>query len=155
MGWGDWSWLPQGNGASPQWRQWRVCLEYRRSLRVSQDEDALWRRSIANYNNHEGLLMAQNLQERSGSHHQGKNQDQLRCLLKAKGRQKWKQVVTSTSYNHMASNRNQDYCCLKCFLLVLLLICLYAGLYINIEQIHFSSFSFPLSCNIRLPDFVL
>lgn len=50
--------------------------------------------------------MAQILQERRfGSPYQIKNQDQLRCLLKAKGIQKVEGGSDNTNYDHMTSYR--------------------------------------------------
>lgn len=51
--------------------------------------------------------MAQTLQ---GSPHQVKNNDRLRCLLKAKGIQYelGKEIITNASCNYVMSDRNED-----------------------------------------------
>ncbi|XP_054936664.1 protein spire homolog 1 isoform X4 [Physeter macrocephalus] len=55
------------------------------------------------------------------SHHQGKNHDQLRCLLKPKGMWNgyWKKVVINTIYDHMSSYRPEDCSCHEYFLRVI------------------------------------
>lgn len=82
----------------------------------------------------------------------GKDDDELRCLMKTKGIQnwQWKKVAVNASYDFVTNYRNEDNNCHEYFIF-------FCYEYIGVcdyKRIIHLFLLFPLSCNIRCINFI-
>ena len=155
----------------PQWREGRVCLESRRTLRASKDYQALWLKPMENFNTQPRQDSQRPRLFGNGDLDHLTSRETQPAEVLAEGKGNTERVMGEGSYKcqygQMTRYRNEDCNCHEYFLLSLLGMCLcvcacvcmhvhacaWVYTYTLSKSLHFLPSLIALSCNIRRIDY--